>query len=191
MKIVVNAQIHLSEIRSTDKESIVRCLNDKDIYDRTLRLPYPYTDADADAWFGKVERATREQGQPVSWAIRDDDEQLIGGLGFDELSIGKSHRAEIGYWLAKPLWGRGIMTAVVTRVCQYAFEEWGLVKITAYVFAGNRASARVLEKCGFDLEGRLKKHFRKENVLLDANLYALLQGEMAFRPRGAAECRHG
>jgi RimJ/RimL family protein N-acetyltransferase len=36
---------------------------------------------------------------------------LISGLGFDALTIGKSHRAEIGYWLAKPYWGRGIMTA--------------------------------------------------------------------------------
>ena len=68
------------------------------------------------------------------------------------------------------------MPAVVTGACQRAFAEWGLVKIAANVFAGNGASARVLEKCGFELEGRLKKHFRKDNALLDVNLYALLNG---------------
>ena len=50
MKIVVNAQIHLAEFRTSDKDALVSCLNDKAIYDRTLRLPYPYTDAAADAW---------------------------------------------------------------------------------------------------------------------------------------------
>lgn len=176
MKIVVNEQICLTELRTSDKEALVRCLNDKEIYDRTLRLPYPYTDATADTWLAIVERTTREQGQPVKFAIRANGDRLIGGIGFDDLAIGKSHRAEIGYWLAKPYWGRGIMTAVVTRACQRAFAEWGLVKIAAQVFAGNRASARVLEKCGFELEGRLRKHFRKENALLDVNLYALLNG---------------
>ena len=51
--------------------------------------------------------------------------------------MGKSHRAEIGYWLAKPFWGQGIMTAVVRRACQYAFEEFGLVKIIAHVSPAN------------------------------------------------------
>ena len=68
------------------------------------------------------------------WAIRTADDALIGGCGFDGFQVGKSHRAEVGYWLAKPFWGRGIMTAVVQRVCQHAFEEFGLVKITAHVF---------------------------------------------------------
>jgi ribosomal-protein-alanine N-acetyltransferase len=86
--------------------------------------------------------------------------------------MGTSHRAEIGYWLAKPFWGRGIMTDVVQRLCQVGFEEFGLVKIIAYVNATNPASARVLEKCGFVQEGYLKKHFLKDGQLLDVRLFA-------------------
>ena len=81
----------------------------------------------------------------------------------------------VGYWLAKPLWGRGIMTAVVQRLCQHAFEEFGLVKITAHVFSHNTASARALEKCGFQEEGFLRKHFLKDGRFLDARLLALLK----------------
>ena len=92
-------------------------------------------------------------GESPSW---ESDDALIGGCGFDSFQVGKSHRAEVGYWLAKPLWGRGIMTAVVRRVCRHAFEEFGLVKITAHVFSHNPASARVLEKCGFREEGFLR-----------------------------------
>ena len=85
------------------------------------------------------------------------------------------HRAEVGYWLAKPFWGRGIITAVVQRVCRHAFEEFGLAKITAHVFPHNPASARVLEKCGFQQEGFLRKHFLKDGQFVDARLFGLLR----------------
>jgi [ribosomal protein S5]-alanine N-acetyltransferase len=100
---------------------------------------------------------------------------FIGGCGFAGLQLGKSHRAEIGYWLAKPYWGQGIMTAIVRRLCEFAFAELSLVKIEAHVFAGNAASARVLEKCGFVQEGYLRKQYVKDGKYLDAKLFALVK----------------
>ena len=67
------------------------------------------------------------------------------------------------------------MTAVVQRVCQHAFAEFGLVKITAHVFTHNPASARVLEKCGFVQEGLLRKQFVKDGKFIDVKLFALLK----------------
>lgn len=69
------------------------------------------------------------------------------------------------------------MTAVVQRVCRHAFEEFGLAKVTGHVFSHNPASARVLEKCGFQEEGLLRKHFLKDGRFLDARLFALLKGD--------------
>jgi len=175
MKLIVNNRIHLSEIRSSDKPALLEHLKEKEIYDRTLRIPYPYTEADADHWLDLVGKTTQQQGQPVHWAIRDEQDFLIGGCGFDGFQIGQSHRAEVGYWLAKPYWGQGIMTAVVNKACAFAFAEWNLLKITAHVFAFNPASARVLEKCGFEQEGTLKKHYLKDGQLIDARLYGLLR----------------
>lgn len=175
MKIIVNNQIHVSEFRPSDRCAIVALLNDKAIYDLTLRIPFPYTDADADAFFARVGKATEQQGQPTHFAIRTGDEALIGGCGLNDFEVGKSHRAEVGYWLAKPWWGQGIMTAVVRRLCQHAFDEFGLVKIIAHVFTGNPASARILDKCGFVQEGLLRKHFLKNGRLIDAKLFALLR----------------
>jgi RimJ/RimL family protein N-acetyltransferase len=175
MNIVVNDQVHLSEFRSSDKCALIEHLNDRDIYDRTFRIPFPYTDAAADEWLALAAKITQEQGRPVQFAIRSDDDALIGGCGFDGFQISKSHRAEVGYWLAKPYWGQGIMTAVVQRVYRYAFEEFGLVKITAHVFSHNPASARVLEKCGFHEEGLLRKHFLKDGQFIDARLFAMLR----------------
>jgi ribosomal-protein-alanine N-acetyltransferase len=177
MKIVVNTLVHLSEFRASDKDALLAHLNDRDIYERTLRIPFPYTDTAADEWLALVAKITRQQGRPVQWAVRNADDALIGGCGFDGFQVGKSHRGEVGYWLAKPFWGRGIMTAVVQRVCRHGFEEFGLAKITAHVFPHNPASARVLEKCGFREEGFLRKHFLKDGQFIDARLFGLLREE--------------
>jgi ribosomal-protein-alanine N-acetyltransferase len=175
MKLAVNDQVHLSEFRSSDKPALIQHLNDPDIYHRTLRIPFPYTDATADEWLALVAKITQQQGRPVHFAIRNADDALVGGCGFDGFQVGKSHRAEVGYWLAKPYWGQGIMTAVVQQLCHHAFDEFGLVKITAHVFSHNPASARVLEKCGFQQEGFLRKHFLKDGQFIDARLFALLR----------------
>ncbi len=173
--ITVSAQIHLSEFQPADQAACVEHLREKEIYDCTLRIPYPYREADFQDWLTIVEKATRQQGRAVHWAIRNEHGFLIGGCGFDGFQVGKSHRAEIGYWLAKPYWGQGIMTAVVRRLCAVAFAEFGLVKVSAQVFAHNPASARVLEKVGFEQEGYLRKQHVKDGHFIDTRLFALLK----------------
>ena len=64
MKIVVNNQFHLSEFRPSDKSALVEHLNDRDIYDRTFRIPFPYTEADAEAFLARVAKATEQHGHP-------------------------------------------------------------------------------------------------------------------------------
>jgi ribosomal-protein-alanine N-acetyltransferase len=168
--------LHLTDFHRSDADVLVEHLSDKDIYDRTLRIPYPYTAADAQRWLDIVEKATKQNGhQPVNWVVRDHDDRVIGGIGLDGFVIGKSHRAEIGYWLGRPFWGRGIMPAAVHVVCCHAFENLGLVKVQAHVFSFNDASARVLEKCGFELEGYLRKHFLKDGNYIDAKAYGLVR----------------
>jgi RimJ/RimL family protein N-acetyltransferase len=173
VNIVVNEQWRLTEIRPSDKAALVRHLREREIYEQTLRIPY--TEADADVWFEIVAATTARQRRPVQFAIRAAADELIGSCGFDGFEMGKAHLAEIGYWLAKPYWGRGIMTAVIGAACQHAFAEFGLVKVTAHVFATNPASARVLEKCGFEQEGYLRRHYRKDGQYLDALAYGLLR----------------
>ena len=111
----------------------------------------------------------------MNWAIRNEADKLIGGVGLEGPGLDRSHRAEIDYWLAKPFWGRGIMTFAVKAVYQHAIDNLGLGKITAHVFSSNTGSARVLEKCGFEQEGFLKKHFVKDGQFIDAKAYGLVR----------------
>jgi ribosomal-protein-alanine N-acetyltransferase len=170
MQLWVNDEYCLTEIRCSDKATFVELLADREIYERTSRIPFPYTEQDAENWLRIVEATTEEHGEPVHFAIRDAQNLLVGCCGFDGLMVG--HRAEIGYWLAKLYWGRGIMTAVVRSACEFASSRWNLVRITAHVFPFNPASARVLVKNGFECEGLLRKHAFKDGRFLDAHLYS-------------------
>ena len=172
MDVRVNERIHLSEFLATDTPALVAYLNEREIYNCTLRIPHPYTHRDAKKFLDIASQASRKQGQPIYFAVRQSDQQLIGGCGFDGLTEG--HCAELGYWLAKPYWGQGIMTDVLRVLCDFAMVEWNLVRITAHVFESNRRSARVLEKNRFELEGTLRKYHLKDGQFIDSKLYALV-----------------
>ncbi|MGE3807779.1 MAG: GNAT family N-acetyltransferase, partial [Gemmataceae bacterium] len=153
-----------------------RHLNDREVYRWTLRIPFPYSDYDADRWLELVATSTfKLRGRPAHWAIRAADGQLIGAAGFDGLDTPEPYRVEIGYWLARPFWGQGIASAVVARLCRHVFEDWRVGKVMAHVFEGNFASIRVLEKNGFQLEGNLRAHYRKDGRPIDVRLYGLLR----------------
>lgn len=168
-------EFHLSGVQLADKFALLKHFKSKEIYDSTLNIPYPYAEADADWWLTRRIEKTLRQGTEVTFAIRKDDGEMIGVVGADSLEIGASHRAEIGYWLAKPYWGQGIMTDAVGVYVRYAFDELKLLRLTAHVFQFNVGSARVLGKNGFKLEGQLRKHFRKNEKLYDAYLFGLLK----------------
>jgi RimJ/RimL family protein N-acetyltransferase len=174
MNLTINEKISVSDITPKDKPAFIEHLKVKQIYDQTLAIPYPYTQSDADWWVNHVAEETQNQGRSVNWAIRRRDGYLIGGIGYHNLEVGKSHRAEIGYWLAEPYWGKGIMTEVVKKVSHFGFAELGLIRITANVFDFNAGSAKVLEKSGFRLEGILRSHYKKDAKIFDGRLYAKL-----------------
>jgi [ribosomal protein S5]-alanine N-acetyltransferase len=69
-------------------------------------------------------------------------------------------RMEVGYLVGeRECWGRGFATEAVRRVVDFCFDDLRLHKMTSGCFAGHEASARVLMKAGFTLEGTLRDHF--------------------------------
>ena len=151
-----------------DAQAIVKYANNKKIW-RNLRdaFPHPYTLSDAEDFLNKV---TVQEPECV-FAISTKAE-AIGGIG---MVIGEDvHRyaAELGYWLAEPFWNQGIMTHAVKLITEYAFMNLNLYRIYAEPYEGNDASVRVLEKAGFQYEGRLRTSAYKDGKLLDQLLYA-------------------
>lgn len=61
----------------------------------------------------------------------------------------RGDECEVGYWLGKPFWGRGIMPEAVREMLRHAFEDIGMTKVWVGYYEGNNKSKRVQEKCGF------------------------------------------
>ncbi len=89
----------------------------------------------------------------IRWAITlKPDARLIGSCGF-HVYVSSQRRAEIGYELHSDFWRRGIMTEAVGAVLKFCFETLEAHRVEADVTEGNAASAALLRKAGFTLEG--------------------------------------
>ena len=159
----------LRPFRKGDEKSLQENINHKDIYRYTLRIPYPYTLRHAKEFVKSCLLAYKKKDAAELRFAIDVNGGVVGGIGLREID---GHKAEIGYWLAKKDWGRGIMTAAVKLVSNYGFRQMRLRRVYAMVSAKNKASARVLEKAGFRFEGLLRKLYKKDGKLIDAMSHA-------------------
>jgi len=158
----------IREWRADDAADLARHANDTGVA-ANLRdaFPNPYTVDEANIFLARV-----INDQPMINFCLDIGGRAAGGIG---LRLGSDiHRrtAEFGYWLGRAYWNRGIMSEAVGAFSDAAFEAFDLRRLYAEPFANNRASARVLEKAGFILEGRLKNNVMKAGQLLDSLIYA-------------------
>ena len=160
-----------------DAPSIAKYANSRKIW-INLRdsFPYPYSLQDAESF---ISHAIEADPRTI-FAIATQSE-AIGSIG---LMPGKDvHRftAEIGYWLAEPFWGKGIMTQAVKSMAEYAIQDLKLNRIFAEPYTTNPASARVLEKAGFKCEGILRSNVFKDAKVLDQFLYSYV-GKVSTQP---------
>jgi RimJ/RimL family protein N-acetyltransferase len=82
--------------------------------------------------------------------------ELIGSIGFGRRPSG---RVELGYWIARPHWGRGYATEAGRAVLAIARDALRVRRLEAGHFTDNPASGRVLEKLGFRPTGRIAPRF--------------------------------
>lgn len=165
-----------AEIRSwrpSDAASLAKHAGDETI-SASLRdgFPHPYTVGDGRAFIEKA----REMDPETVFAIAVDDE-AVGGIGYHLGEDVERYSAEMGYWLGRVHWGRGIATEAVVTLCRYAIRRHRLTRIFASPYAWNVASARVLEKAGFELEARLRRSVLKRGLFGDQLLYARIASD--------------
>lgn len=162
-----------------DLDSLVRNADDREVW-LTLRdrFPHPYTIDAGRAWLA----AASVEDPPTTLAI-DVGGEAVGGIGLVPGADVNRHTAELGYWLGRAWWNRGIATAAVSHFVPWAAETFGFVRLFAEVFETNPASMRVLEKCGFQREGLLRSHAHKDGRYLDQVVYGIVLD--GVRPAGA------
>jgi [ribosomal protein S5]-alanine N-acetyltransferase len=161
-------QAHLRRWRPNDLDPLVRYADNFNVW-RNLRdrFPYPYTRAHGEEWLA---RQAQVREPLMNFAI-DLDGDFAGGIGFERYPDINRLTAEIGYWVAEPFWGRGLATLALQQATDYAFHHFDFERIQATVFAWNAASARVLEKAGYQLEARLRRNVIKDGTITDTLMY--------------------
>lgn len=101
---------------------------------------------------------------------------IIGVVGFHSVNW-PNRNTSIGYWLAKPARGRGIMTTAVSALLDHAFDEWNLHRIEIRCAPGNRPSRSIAERLGFREEAWLRETELVGGSYLDSVVYGLLESE--------------
>ena len=165
----------------SDASALAQAANSPDVARHMTDLfPSPYTLRDAEDWistapplnYGIFTRYTAE-GDELSSPI------LVGAIGI------RGHSApgvvEVGYWLGREFWGRGLATETLQGFSRWAFTGGvsGLRRLEATVYSPNWRSAAVLSRSGFTFEGIKRKAATKAGVPVDVMMFGLLKEECA------------
>src|ERR1700730_14944877 len=160
----------------SDIPALMPLIGAREVAATTLRIPHPYTEADAPNFIaGWQDAPSSGSGLRLGIVLRESD-TLCGGVG---LRIEPDHRrAELGYWIGVPHWGRGYATEAARAMVQYGFALLAGGRFSESHFVDNLASARVLIKIGMRHEGRQRGHILKWGEFLDIEMYATVASDV-------------
>ena len=154
------------------KHELIKICNAVDRSWLTNRLPCPYTEESADWWLSMV---SEHDGKDGVFRAIEAEGKIVGNISVEQKSDVYCKDGEIGYLLLTECQSKGIMTEAVHQICDIAFSELDIFRITGLVFAPNIASMRVLEKNGFACEGLQKDAVYKDGQIYDLYLFGKLK----------------
>lgn len=162
-------EFELRPWKPSDLGSLVKYANNWNIAKNlTDKFPYPYTESSGKAF---IDYATKNEVNHI-FAI-DINGKAVGGIGIHPQEDIHRKNAELGYWLAEPFWGNGIISSSIKQVTDFAFKNLEIDRIFARPFGTNIASQKVLEKNNFVLEAKFDKALFKNGVYIDELIFAI------------------
>ncbi len=125
-----------------------------------------------------VEEAEKDPRTTYRLAVvRQEDGEDAVPIGNAVLGVEPQRAGFVGYALRRDMWGRGYASEITRLLCGLGFGTLGLHRLAARVDPANTASARVLTKAGFQLEGRIRHDLYLRGTWRDALQYSLLEDE--------------
>ena len=124
-------------------------------------------------WYADLKRT----GTGVWWCIYDKTtDQFLGAGGYNNLE--KEHRkAEVGFWLLKEHWGKGILKEAMSAILNMGFYSLNLLRVEGFVDHENQKCKKALEKVNFTFEGTMRSCEIKDGKALDVDIYSMLKAE--------------
>lgn len=143
-------KVTIRKIRLSDAENFARCISNKDIIKQITGIPYPCSISNAKKYIQNNIQNFKAK-KSYSFCILAD--RKFAGEVILENPDDTKKIYEIGYFIGRDFWGRGIATEAVKQLVKFGFKELKLKRIWAGTYSTNPASGKVLEKAGFKLEG--------------------------------------
>jgi [ribosomal protein S5]-alanine N-acetyltransferase len=151
----------LRPAKKSDLQSWFRNYQDKDTARNFMSIPKNLKEAEKELF---------EKNKDSEGFVIDVNGEAVGGIGVHD--IVKGHKATMSFWIAKKCRGKGVMTKAVNLVTKYFFRKYKLKRIDGNVRTFNKASARVMEKAGYKLEGILRKNKLKNGKFMNDMVFA-------------------
>ena len=173
--VIPTKRLTLRFLRETDLAAVYDIFSHPEVM-RYWSYP-PWTDpSQAQQWLMGVQERY-DSGTALQLGIeRQADPALVGTCTLFQFHS-PSRRAEIGYALGRPYWGSGYMHQALQALLHYAFQTLDLNRLEADIDPRNVASARTLERLGFQKEGHLRERWIVNDEISDTVLYGLLRRE--------------
>ncbi|KAF8059743.1 Heat shock 70 kDa protein [Scenedesmus sp. PABB004] len=185
--------------RLDDAEAFARHASDREVWiNCSDRWQHPFTVELARQWIRDVcltPDAPPAPGQPARHSQLAIELRggagVVGGIGAARRCGVQRHTRELGFWLGREHWGRGVGGAAVRAFVSHAFSPAGFpdcARLEALVYAWNAPSSALLARVGFAAEGRLAAAAFKDGRFVDSLVFGLLRpgGELGWRPVAAA-----
>jgi RimJ/RimL family protein N-acetyltransferase len=151
---LTTARLRLRPLAAGDAAPMARLINDIDVARMTTAVPHPFACADAKRFIARM--AASDPRREMVFALEDPDEAFMGVVGLHpQATLGP----ELGYWLGRPFWGRGLMTEAVRAAVEWAHRVWRKPVLESGHFVDNPASAGVLIKAGFLYTGVVQRRW--------------------------------
>lgn len=175
-------RILVRELKLTDIKNVYLNIRDKEINRWTKPLLGPHLENAATRFIYRVLRFTwkalrliweavcqpKTKKEVKLGIILKETGRVIGIVSLKKIDM-KKKCAEIGFWIGKKYWGKGLTTEAVKLALNFGFTDLELERIYAWTYEKNVGSRRVMEKCGLKLEGMISdaypKHAEKRNIL--------------------------
>ena len=175
------AGVRLRPLRLDDATAWYACLCDPEVTELTSYPSLSFSDVESMVQHCRQAYAA---GSRSKWAVaRQADDLLIGTCGFNEWSRSQGW-AELAYELARPYWGRGIISQAVTGCLAWGFDTALFNRVHAFVMVGNVRSERVLERAHFTREGCLRSYRMCRGQPRDFSVFSILRCEWEAAGRG-------
>lgn len=156
-----------------DEWPVYEIINNKGIFETTLNIPYPYPREQVKVWLHfTVKNSQYERG--YEWGIFNKQGQYIGNIGVVNIDH-TNQSGEITYFIGEAYWNKGFATEAVLAMLGFAFQDLELERVQGRCMVRNPASLRVMEKCGFLLEGVARHEVKKCGIYEDIWHAAILR----------------